>query len=48
VINIFKKGSRLTPKNLKSSKGLYNGSIIMDFFIRKKTTFKALDYRLFE
>ncbi|GAB2689951.1 glycosyltransferase family 2 protein [Mucilaginibacter koreensis] len=48
VASIFKKGSRLTPKNLKSSKGLYKGSIIVDFFIRKKTTFKDLNQQLFE
>ncbi len=48
VASLFKKHQRLQPKEIKSSKGLYRGSIIYDFFVRKKTLFSELDQRKFE
>ncbi len=48
VVSLFQKKQKLPQVAPKSSRGMYKGSVVFDFFIRHKTTFADLDPRLFE
>lgn len=48
VASLFRKTPKLPKLAPKSSKGLYKGSLVVDFFVRHKKLFTDLDQRLFE